>query len=44
MGSAIFGATSLAQLDTALGAAELALSDSVLEEINAANRNHPMPF
>ncbi|MGI9482052.1 MAG: aldo/keto reductase [Hyphomicrobiales bacterium] len=44
MGSVIFGATSIAQLDTALGSAELQLPETVLEEISAANRAHPMPF
>jgi aryl-alcohol dehydrogenase-like predicted oxidoreductase len=40
----IIGATSLAQLDTALGAADLTLSPEVLAEIDAAHRAHPMPF
>ena len=40
----IIGATSLAQLDTALGAADLTLSAEVLAEIDAAHRAHPMPF
>jgi aryl-alcohol dehydrogenase-like predicted oxidoreductase len=44
MGSVIFGATSVAQLDVALGAAGMRLSDEVLEEINAAHRAHPIPF
>ncbi len=44
MGSVIFGATSLAQLKTALGAADLVLSDEVLTEITAAHRAHPMPY
>jgi len=44
MGSVIFGATSVAQLDLALGAAEVALSDEVLQEIDATHRAHPMPF
>jgi aryl-alcohol dehydrogenase-like predicted oxidoreductase len=42
--SAIIGATSLAQLDTALGAADLTLSEEVLAEIDAAHKAHPMPF
>lgn len=42
--SAIFGATSLAQLDTALGAAELTLPPAVMEEIDGIHRAHPMPF
>jgi aryl-alcohol dehydrogenase-like predicted oxidoreductase len=44
MGSVIFGATSVAQLDVALGAANLTLSKDVLVEIDAAHRAHPMPF
>jgi aryl-alcohol dehydrogenase-like predicted oxidoreductase len=44
MASVIFGATSVAQLDVALGAADITLSDAVLEEIDAAHRAHPMPF
>ncbi|PKQ11158.1 MAG: aldo/keto reductase [Alphaproteobacteria bacterium HGW-Alphaproteobacteria-1] len=42
--SAIFGATSLAQLDRALGAAEVTLGDEVLADIDAAHRAHPMPY
>ncbi len=44
MGSVIFGATSLKQLETALGAAELDLSDEVLKEIRVAHKAHPMPY
>jgi aryl-alcohol dehydrogenase-like predicted oxidoreductase len=40
----IIGATTLAQLDTNLGAADLRLSAEVLAEIAAAHRAHPMPF
>ena len=40
----IIGATSLAQLDIALGAADHTLSPQVLAEIYAAHRAHPMPF
>ena len=40
----IIGATSVEQLDTVLGAAEVTLSDEILAEIAAANRAHPMPF
>jgi aryl-alcohol dehydrogenase-like predicted oxidoreductase len=40
----IIGATNLAQLDTAIGAAEITLSAQVLAEIDAAHRAHPMPF
>lgn len=44
MGSAIFGATTLAQLEHALGAADMVLSDEVLEDIDAAHKSHPMPY
>lgn len=44
MGSVIFGATTMAQLDLALGAVDVSLSDEVLSEINDANRLHPLPF
>ena len=40
----IFGATTLEQLDLALGAADLKLSEEVLEEIDAAHKAHPMPY
>lgn len=42
--SPIFGATSMAQLETALGAADLTLSEEVLGEIEAAHKEHPLPF
>lgn len=44
MGSIIFGATSLEQLEVILGAVDLELSDEVLAEIDAAHRAHPMPY
>lgn len=44
MGSSIFGATTLAQLEHALGAADVQLSGEVLAEIDAAHKAHPMPF
>ncbi len=44
VGTAIFGASDMAQLERALGAAEVALSDEVLAEIDAAHRDHPMPY
>ncbi len=44
MASSIFGATTMAQLDVALGAADITLSDAVLDEIGTAHRAHPMPF
>ena len=40
----IVGATSLAQLDTVLGAAGKVLSDEVRAEIDAAHRAHPLPY
>ncbi len=40
----IFGATSMAQLETALGAADLTLGQEVLDEIAAVHKAHPMPY
>jgi len=40
----IIGATSLKQLDTVLGAADLTLSQEVRDDIEAAYKAHPMPF
>jgi aryl-alcohol dehydrogenase-like predicted oxidoreductase len=40
----IIGATSIDQLEVALGAAEVQLSSDVMAEIAAAHRAHPMPF
>jgi len=42
--SSIFGASTEAQLDTALGAADLTLSEAVLEDLAQVHRAHPMPF
>ena len=42
--SAIFGATTLAQLDVALGASQVELSAEVLQDIDTAHRAHPMPY
>ncbi|WP_299691148.1 aldo/keto reductase [uncultured Tateyamaria sp.] len=44
MCSVIFGATQEGQLELALGAADIALSDEVLAEIDTAHRAHPMPY
>ncbi|MEP3145624.1 aldo/keto reductase, partial [Qipengyuania citrea] len=44
MGSVIFGATSLEQLDVALGGADLTLSDEVMADLDAAHKSHPMPY
>ncbi len=42
--SAIFGATSVAQLEHILAGVDLELSKEVLTEISTAHRTHPMPF
>jgi len=44
MGSVIFGATSMAQLDRTLEAVDLTLSDALLAELNDVNRAHPLPY
>ncbi|MEP6017877.1 MAG: aldo/keto reductase [Paracoccaceae bacterium] len=44
MCSAIFGATTMEQLELALGAAELTLSDEVLSDLNKMHRANPMPY
>jgi aryl-alcohol dehydrogenase-like predicted oxidoreductase len=44
MTSVIFGASTLEQLERALGAADLTLSEEVLAELNEVHRAHPMPF
>ena len=40
----IIGATTMAQLETNIAAADLVLSDEVLAEIAAVHRDHPMPY
>jgi aryl-alcohol dehydrogenase-like predicted oxidoreductase len=40
----IIGATSLAQLATNIGAADVVLSPEVLADIDAAHRAHPQPY
>lgn len=40
----IIGATSTAQLQTVLGAANISLSDEVLKDINSVYKEFPMPF
>lgn len=40
----IIGATDLAQLTLALGAADLVLDEDILADIDAAHRAHPMPY
>lgn len=42
--SSIFGATTMAQLEHALGAVEVTLSDELLTALDAAHRAHPMPY
>jgi len=42
--AAIFGATDMDQLDLALGAADLTLSDEICQDIDAVHRRHPMPY
>lgn len=44
MGSIIFGATTMDQLEICLGAAELSLTEEVIAEIDTAHRAHPMPY
>ncbi len=44
MGSVIFGATQMPQLEVALGAQDMVLSQEVLARIDDINRAHPMPF
>jgi aryl-alcohol dehydrogenase-like predicted oxidoreductase len=44
MCSAIFGATTMAQLDRALASVDVELSDAVMADIGAAHRAHPMPY
>ena len=44
MCSAIFGATTGAQLERIIGSDELVLSDEILKEIDAAHQAHPMPY
>lgn len=44
MGAPIFGATSIEQLRTAIGAVDLSLSDDVKADIAAAYKAHPMPL
>lgn len=44
MGSTIFGATTMDQLERALGAQDVTLSDEVLKDIAKAHKAHPMPY
>ncbi|RYH01936.1 aldo/keto reductase [Salipiger sp. IMCC34102] len=42
--SAIFGATTSAQLERTLAGRDVTLSEAVLDEIDTAHRAHPMPY
>ena len=44
MGSVIFGSTTLEQLEIALGAQDLILSEEVIDAIDEINKAHPMPY
>ncbi len=44
MGSTIFGATTVAQLEHILAGKDLVLSQDVMDEISAAHRAFPMPY
>lgn len=44
MTSVIIGATTMEQLDTAIGAADVTLSDDVLEDIQAVYKRWPIPM
>jgi aryl-alcohol dehydrogenase-like predicted oxidoreductase len=44
MCSAIFGATTDAQLKVAIGAGDMVLSQEVLDDLDVAHRAHPMPY
>lgn len=44
MGSVILGATTMTQLRTNLGAADLTLPEDVIDGIEALNRLHPLPL
>lgn len=44
MASAIFGATTMEQLERIIAGADLVLGDEVMADIDAAHRAHPMPY
>jgi aryl-alcohol dehydrogenase-like predicted oxidoreductase len=44
MTSIIFGATSMDQLEVALGAIDLELNEDVMADIATAHKAHPMPY
>ena len=44
MGSAIFGATTVAQLERIIAGATVQLAPEVMADLNAVHKQHPMPF
>ncbi|NNE53544.1 MAG: aldo/keto reductase [Sulfitobacter sp.] len=44
MGSAIFGATTMEQLELAMGAGEVTLSDEVMRALDEVHKAHPLPY
>lgn len=44
MGSTIFGATTMEQLNTAIGAADVSLSGEVLTALDDVHKAHPLPY
>lgn len=44
MCSAIFGATTMAQLDLALSSVDVVLSEELLKDIDTIHRAHPLPY
>jgi aryl-alcohol dehydrogenase-like predicted oxidoreductase len=44
MTSVIIGATSIEQLENAIGARDVVLSPEILAEIDAIHRRHPRPI
>ena len=44
MASAIFGATTMEQLERIIAGADLVLSDEVMADIDLAHRAHPLPY
>ncbi len=44
MASTIFGATSMEQLKTAIGSADVKLSDDVMADILSVYKNYPIPY
>ncbi|MCX7560831.1 aldo/keto reductase [Sulfitobacter sp. F26204] len=44
VGSVIFGATSMGQLEVALGSTQVTLDNAVFEALDEVNRTHPLPY